>query len=72
MDDDTAARGLTCQVQVLQGSLGSQHGAELRVESAFSVIRTVDFTFGCSDVVCVCDGRAGVDVLDLRLERHRD
>lgn len=56
---------LTCQVEVLQRSLRSHQGVELRAESAQAVIRPVNLTFGGCDVVRVCDGGASVDVLNL-------
>lgn len=64
MDDDVR-HGLTCQVEVLQRSLRSHQGAELRAESTQAVIRPVNLTFGGCNVVRVCDGGASVDVLNL-------
>lgn len=70
MNDDDVAQGLTRQVEVLQRSLGSHRGVELGTEAAFSVIRPVNFSFGSSDVVRVCDGSAGVNVLNLHRRRN--
>lgn len=70
MSNDVVAPGLTRQVEVLQRSLGSHRGVELGTESTFSVIRPINFSFGSSDVVRVCDGCAGVNVLDLRRRRN--
>lgn len=56
----------TCQVEVLQRSLGSDRGVQLGAEPGDAVICAVDLTSGRSDVVRVGDGRPCVDVLDLR------
>ncbi len=57
--------GPTCQIEVLQRSLRSHCGAQFRAESGDAVIRAVDFTFGGSDIVRVCDGGSSVNVLNL-------
>lgn len=57
--------GLTCQVEVLQWSLRSHCSAEFRAESGEAMIRSVNFTFGGSDIECVCDGGSSIDILNL-------
>ncbi len=69
---DLCTEWLTCQVEVLQGSLRSHCDIEFGAESAESVIGSVDFTSGRSDVVCVCDGGSGVNVLNLHTRTHRN
>merc|ERR1719419_1423249 len=56
---------LTCQVEVLQWSLRSHCSVEFRAEPGDAVIRSIDLTFGGSDIVRVCDGGSSVDVLNL-------
>lgn len=68
--DDNVQHGLTCQVEVLQRSLRSHQGVELRAESAQAVVRPVDLTLGGCDVVRVCDGGASVNVLNLHGHTH--
>lgn len=62
--------GLTRQVEVLQRGLRSHCRAEFRAESGEAVIRSVNLTFGGSDVVCVCDGGSGINVLDLHEHKN--
>lgn len=65
--------GLTCQVEVLQWSLGSYCSVELRAESGQAMIRSVNLTFGGSNVVCVSDGGSSIDVLNLDTHtKHRN
>lgn len=71
-DAAPSARGPTCQVEVLQRSLGSHRGVQLRAEAGGAVIRTVDLPFGRSDVVCVCDGSSRVHVLDLQRPQRKE
>lgn len=56
---------LTCQIEVLQWSLRSHCGVEFRVEAGDAVIRSVDFPFRCSDVMCVRDGGSSINELNL-------
>lgn len=69
-DDDMLAQ--TCQVEVLQWSLRSHCSAEFRAESGDAMIRSIDFTFGGSDIVCVCDGGPGVNVLNLHKHKKQE
>lgn len=64
--------GLTCQVEVLQWSLGSYCSTEFRAESGQAMIRSVNLTFGGSNIVSVCDGGSSIDVLNLDTHKTQE
>lgn len=61
---------LTCEIEVLKWSLRSHCSVEFRAESGDAMIRSVDLTFGGSDIVCVCDGGASINVFNLHTKKQ--
>lgn len=66
-----ARRQPTCQVEVLQGRLGSHRGVQLGAESGGAVVCAVNLPSGRADVVCVCDGGSRVDVFHLQRRNRK-
>lgn len=61
----------TCQVEVLQRSLGPHVGVQLGGEAGGVVLGAVNLPFGRADVVCVGDGGPRVHVLDLQRRNRK-